>query len=125
MFYGPFSLGSAPASESTPSSSEGYLPGYLGGATGDYVNTQKAALQQAYPGISGFVDYTNQSGPGNIPGTSTAQAPTTNALGFQYSGPQLFSGQQPSTVDALLANAKLPSGASATGSSGAGRIPTT
>jgi hypothetical protein len=103
-----------------PSSSEGYEPSFQGGASGDYVNDVKAKLQAAYPGISGFTDFSNQPGTGMIPGTTTPQAPTTSALGFHYGGANLFAGQQPSTVDALLANAPLPIGAAASGSGGAG-----
>jgi len=117
LFFGPFSLGQG---SSTPSSSEGYQPAFQGGQPADYVNEIKSKLQAAYPGISGFVDYTNQPSGGTIAGTGQPQAPTTNALGFRYSGPSLFEGQQPSTVDALLANAPLPAGAAAQGSGGAG-----
>ena len=118
MYIGPLSL-SGSTSE-TASSADGYRPGFLGGQGADYVRDIEAKLRAAYPGIEGFTEFSNQPGAGNIPGTATPQVPTTNALGFRYNGPALFTGQAPSTVDALLANAPLPTGAAASGSGGAG-----
>lgn len=87
-------VGPLPLSGSVVGTGEGYLPKQLGGANPSEVRGIEDQIRSAYPGINpAFTEYGGQG-----------VNPTTQGLGFNYAGPDLFGGMPPTSIDALLAN---------------------